>query len=74
MSEEILEDQRCCVESIITEEQAKSQEALEFRPITILDIPAEVSAIYTVKCCRSLGGPGPEIDIFLIEFVDGDIY
>lgn len=70
---EALEDQRCCVESVLTEEQAKAQE-VEAVTETILDIPAEVAAVYNVYCCRRAGGDVGEIyPLFWIKFIDGDI-
>jgi len=71
-----LEDQRCCVETVLTEEEAKKQET-EIPPVFILDIPYEVASLYAVLCCRKLGGPGHEIDGIIPEykltFLGGDI-
>ncbi|MEM4154976.1 MAG: hypothetical protein QXW52_09195 [Candidatus Caldarchaeum sp.] len=74
MSEEFLDDQSCCVQSVIPEEKAAEQQAVEQPPVT-LEAPAETAAFYVLLCCRPLGGDGFGVDgfSFFIEFVSGDI-
>ena len=73
---EVLEDQRCCAGTVLTQEESRLQEiAPEQLPVTILDVPSEVTSIYNVLCCRLTGGEGAEfLGVAKIEFIETDVY